>query len=111
MYEVHLDQFVLQCEVTYHEEVAPSPGIDTSDWDAYGYREMEFRLESGQVYDEDGAASDAGRNACAALAEKYAEYIEQQLWRLIETERQDVALFWSLMRKHSARPKIYARSG
>jgi hypothetical protein len=91
VYEVHLDQFVLQCEITFIEDVQPTPGIDTSDWDAYGYREMEFRVVSGQVYDESGVASDAGRNACAALAEKYAELIEQQLWRLIETERQDVA--------------------
>ncbi|XLM19284.1 hypothetical protein DKB71_33035 (plasmid) [Pseudomonas sp. PLMAX] len=91
VYEVRLDEFVLQCEVTYLEDVPPTPGIDTSDWDAYGYREMEFQVISGQICDEEGVAIDAGRNACAALAEKYAEFIEQELWRQIEKERQDVA--------------------
>lgn len=69
MYEVSIDEFVLQCEVTYLEDVPPTPGIDTSDWDAYGYRKMELQVISGQVYDEEGVATDAGRNACAALAE------------------------------------------
>lgn len=91
MFEVRLDQFVLQCEVTYLEDVPPTPGTDTSDWDAYGYREMEFQVISGQVYDEEGVATDAGRNAFAALAEKYAELIEQELWRQIEAARKDVA--------------------
>lgn len=90
-YEVNIDEYVLQCEVTSLEEVDPTPGTTTSDWDAYGYRELEFSVISGQVYDENGVANDAGRNACAALAEKYAEYIEEEIWRQIEAARQDVA--------------------
>lgn len=90
LYEVNIDQYCLQCEVTSLLDVPPNPEVTTSDWDTYGYRELEFRVVSGQVYDENGVASDAGRNACAALAEQYAEFIEEALWRQIETERQDI---------------------
>lgn len=90
-YDVNIDQYCLQCEVTSLLDVPPDPWATTSDWDAYGYRELEFRVISGQVYDDSGMASDAGRNACAALAEQYAEFIEEELWRQIEAERQDVA--------------------
>lgn len=90
-YEVNIDQYCLQCEMTSLLDVPPNPEATTSDWDAYGYREMEFRVVSGQVVDENGVASDAGRNACAALAEQYAELIEEELWRQIEAARHDVA--------------------
>lgn len=89
-YEVNIDQYCLQCEVIALLDVPPNPEATTSDWDAYGYRELEFRVVSGQVYDENGVATDAGRNACAALAEQYSELIEDALWRQIETERQDI---------------------
>jgi len=90
-FDVNIDQYCLQCEVNSLLDVPPDPTATTSDWDAYGYREMEFTVVSGQIYDEDGVASDAGRNACAALAEQYAELIEEDLWRQIEAARQDVA--------------------
>lgn len=89
-YEVNIDQYCLQCEVTSLLDVPPNPEATTSDWDAYGYHELEFRVVSGQVYDENGVATEAGRNACAALAEQYSELIEEALWRQIETERQDI---------------------
>lgn len=34
-------------------------------------------MESGQVHEENGMASDAGCNARAALAEEYTEFIEE----------------------------------
>jgi hypothetical protein len=46
---------------------------------------------SARIYDEHGVAIDAGRNACAQLAEDYAELIEEELWRQIKAARQDVA--------------------
>jgi len=52
---------------------------------------MEFRVVSAQVYDENGEATELGRNGCAALAEQYGELIEEELWRQIEAARQDVA--------------------
>jgi hypothetical protein len=91
VYDVCFDEYVLQCEVTYLEDEPPAPWATSSDWDAYGSREMEFIVISGQIINEHGVAIDAGRNACAAVAEKYAELIEDDLWRQLQANRQDVA--------------------
>jgi hypothetical protein len=55
---------------------AAHPAIWSSDRDAQGYCELEFRVVSGVIYDEQGQASEPGLNGCVALAERYAEYIE-----------------------------------
>jgi len=91
VFDVNVEEYTLKCEVTYMEEVAPAPWTTTSDWDAHGYRELEFSVVSGLVFDEDGNPSEAGRNACAAIAEKFAEEIEEELWRQIEAAREDAA--------------------
>lgn len=88
MYEVAFEDFVLQCEITELVDVEPNPATWTSDWDARGYRELEFRVISGVVYDENDVPSDLGRNGCAELAERYAEFIESELWRQIDAERE-----------------------
>lgn len=41
--------------------------------------EMEFEVVSGVTEDEDGNEEILGRNGCAAVAEQYAEEIEQKL--------------------------------
>ena len=89
IYDVNLDQYALQCEITELLDVPPNSWATTSDWDAYGYRELEFRVLSAQVHDENGEAIELGRNGCAALAEQYSELIEEELWRQIETARQE----------------------
>lgn len=52
MYEVAFESFVFQCEITELVDVEPNPATWTSDWDPRGYRELEFRVISGVVYDE-----------------------------------------------------------
>lgn len=81
MYEVAIEAegCVLQCEITDLVMEQPRPGLWSSDWDAEGYFELEFRVVSGIVYDEQGHAEDLGRNGCAVLAERYGEYIEEQI--------------------------------
>ena len=91
IYDVNLDQYALQCEVTELLDVPPDPWATSSDWDAYGYRELEFRVVSAQVYDEHGEAIELGRNGCAALAEQYGELIEEEVWRQIEAARREAA--------------------
>ena len=85
MYEVVIEAeaCTVQCEIIHLTLTEASPSAWTSDWDAQGYREMEFRVISGVVYDELGQASDLGRNGCAAIAERYAEFIEDDLWRQV----------------------------
>ncbi|NBA98220.1 hypothetical protein [Pseudomonas sp. R5(2019)] len=46
-YDVKIDQYCLQCEVTYLADVPPNPWITSSDWDAYGSHELEFTVVSG----------------------------------------------------------------
>jgi hypothetical protein len=91
LYEVNIEAFVLQCEVTELVDVEANPITWSSDWDGQGYRELEFRVLSGVVYDENDVPSDLGRNGCAELADRYAEFIESEIWRQIDAEREDVA--------------------
>jgi hypothetical protein len=89
VYEVAIEAegCVVQCEILDLVIAQPNPGARYSDWDAQGYREMEFRVVSGVVYDEHGVATDLGRNGCAALAERYGEFIEAEIWRQLDAER------------------------
>ncbi|WP_085618728.1 MULTISPECIES: hypothetical protein [unclassified Pseudomonas] len=88
MYEVTIENeaCVIQCEIIDLVVEEPRPGLWTSDWDAQGYRELEFRAVSGKWFDADGSEHDLGRNGCAEVADRYAEYIEQQLWEQIDAE-------------------------
>lgn len=93
MYEVAIEAeaCVLLCEISELLIEEGRPGVWSSDWDAQGYFELEFRVVSGVVYDEQGQASNLGRNGCAALAERYGEYIEEQILRQYQLQ-QDSAL-------------------
>ena len=85
---VCIEQYTLEVEITSCVSVAPNPSTWDSDWDYYGYREMEFEVISGSVFDEDGNETELGRNGCAGVAEQYAEDIEDRLWTLIEEKRE-----------------------
>ncbi len=88
MYEVAIEAeaCVVQCEITDLVIEEGSPSIWSSDWDAEGYRELEFRVVSGMACDEYGTTTDLGRNGCAAIAEKYAEFIEAELWHQFDIQ-------------------------
>lgn len=89
MYEVWVEgeASVLQCEVIDLVDEQSRPGTWSSDWDAQGYRELEFQVVSGQWLDPDGTSHDLGRNGCAELADRYAEFIEDELWHQIDAGR------------------------
>ncbi|MCY1412806.1 hypothetical protein D9M71_282240 [compost metagenome] len=89
-YEVIIEEFVLQCEIKHLEDVKPNRNSWDSDWDFFGYREMEFTVVSGTTYD-DGVPMDLGRNGCAAAAERYAEQIEELLWEQVDADRRERA--------------------
>ncbi|NMZ77523.1 hypothetical protein HBO32_30975 [Pseudomonas nitroreducens] len=88
-YTVSIEQYELTVKITYIVDVKGDRSTWDSDWDYYGYREMEFEVISGLVYDEDNNTEDLGANGCAALAEKYAEFIEEELWLQVDDERDD----------------------
>jgi hypothetical protein len=83
-YEVIIEDYVLEVFISAIVDVKPSPSNWTSDWDHDGYRELEFEVWSGFTYDDDRIPMDIGKNACAAVAEQYAEEIETELWRQID---------------------------
>lgn len=88
MYEVVIEaeSCVLHCDVTnLLDEPAHLTAWD-SDREALGYRELEFRATTGEWFDPDGTTHDLGRNGCAEVADRYAEYIEEQLWHQIDAE-------------------------
>ena len=85
--DIEAEACVIQCEITNLVTAEPQPGAWSSDWDAVGYHELEFRVVSGQACDTDGTSVDLGRNGCAELAERYAEYIEAELWRHLNAQQ------------------------
>lgn len=91
MYEVAIEAeaCVLQCEISDVFVAEANPLAWSSDWDAQGYREMEFRVISGIGYDEHGAPSELGRNGCAEIAERYAEFIEEEIWRQYDAQQRE----------------------
>lgn len=90
-YEVIIEDYVLQCKVTYCSVTKPNPSSWASPDDFYGHQELEFEVESGFMYDEDGGRVDMGRNACAGVAEQYAEEIEADLWERLKDEAECAA--------------------
>ena len=87
-FEIDLDEYLLSVEVTHCAVVEPDYRCRDSADDYYGYSELEFTITSGTVFDEDGNETDLGRNGCAAVAERYAEDIEDRLWSLIDEMRE-----------------------
>lgn len=88
-YTVSIEQYELTVKITHMEVVEGNSSTWASDWDYHGYREMEFEVVSGLIYDEDNNVEELGANGCAALAEKYAEFIEEELWLQVGDERDD----------------------
>ncbi|WP_095143280.1 MULTISPECIES: hypothetical protein [unclassified Pseudomonas] len=86
-YEVIVEGFVLQVEVTHCENTLPCPGSWNRDWDAQGCRELEFNVVSGICYDEDGIRMDVDPWALPLLAKQYGQQIETALWVEIDANR------------------------
>lgn len=91
-HKIELDEYVLQVEITDLTDIPPNPSSWDSPEDYYGCRELEFSVISGEVYDEDGKATDLGRNGCAAVSEMHAELIEELLWKIVDGEAENAAL-------------------
>lgn len=90
-FEIDLDEYRLAVEVTHCLDVKPDYRSWGSADDYYGYREMEFEVISGSVFDEDGNQTELGRNGCAAVADEHAERIEELLWTEIDARRREAA--------------------
>lgn len=102
-YEVIIEEFVLTCDISSVVSVKGNPNSWASPEDYYGYREMEFEIVTGYTYDEDGKPEDLGKNGCAAVAERLAEEIENELWELYEDEAACAAEDYAIDRAESLR--------
>ena len=89
-YEVIVEGFVLQVEVTNCENTPPNPHSWASDWDFQGSRELEFVVLSGITYDASGARQVVPGYECYQAGQLYEKQIEVDLWRQIDsrTKRQ-----------------------
>ncbi|MCF5057470.1 hypothetical protein GIW54_21945 [Pseudomonas proteolytica] len=81
-YEVIVEGYVLQVEVTYCDDVPPS-GI------ANGSREITFNVLSGTMYDADRIPMDVCQMELAVIAEskEYVPMIEKALWFEIDARK------------------------
>lgn len=81
-YEVIVEGYVLQVEVTYCDDVPPS-GI------ANGSREITFNVLSGTMYDADRIPMDVCQMELAVIAEskEYVPMIEKALWHEIDARK------------------------
>lgn len=81
-YEVIVEGYVLQVEVTYCDDVPPS-GI------ANGSRELTFNVLYGTMYDADRVPMDVCQLELAVIAEskEYVPMIEKELWFEIDARR------------------------
>lgn len=92
IHKIEVEDLVLQVEITDLTDIKGNPNSWDSPEDYYGCRELEFTVVSGVRIDEDGTASDLGRNECAAAAEMHAELIEDLLWQEIDDQAESDAI-------------------
>ena len=87
---VSLDNIILTCDV--HSYIKKSPDFNTldSDWDARGYEEIEFTVESALDLDEDGLPFDLGSKEIDKLLadEWFVKMVEKELIKIIEDEKE-----------------------
>lgn len=83
-YEVIVEGFVLDVEVTHCENTPPQPYNRDSDWDCQGTREIEFKVVQAITYDEDGVRMDPDV-PLSVLAQQFGAQIEQALWFEIDS--------------------------
>ena len=86
---VSIDEFEFEIEISSVTNVAPNSSSWDSDWDYYGYREMEFEVLGAVEYDEDGDSVELSKERCAELAERFADTIEEKLWDQLADEADD----------------------
>lgn len=86
MFEVIVEDYVLEVEVIHCENTPPSPASWNSDWDAQGCRELEFKVVSAITYNAQGQRQTV--SDCYDVARRHAQQIEVALWHEIDSRTQ-----------------------
>lgn len=89
-YEIGIDNIILTCDI--HSYIKKSPDFNTldSDWDAKGYEELEFTVESAIELDEDGLPFDLCSTEIDKLMadEWFVKLVEKEILKIIEAEKE-----------------------
>ena len=87
---LEIDNIVLTCDV--HSYIKKSPDFNTldSDWDAKGYEDLEFTVESALELDEDGIPYDLSSEEIDKLMadEWFVKLVEKEILKIIEAEKE-----------------------
>lgn len=89
-YEIGIDNIILTCDI--HSYLKKSPDFNSweSDWDYYGYEELEFTVESALELDEDGIPYDLSSTEVDKLMadEWFVKLVEKEILKIIEAEKE-----------------------
>lgn len=87
---VEIDNIILTCDI--HSYIKKSPDFNTldSDWDAKGYEELDFTVESALELDEDGIPFDLSSTEIDKLMadEWFVKLVEKEILKIIEAEKE-----------------------
>lgn len=90
-YEIGIDNIILTCDI--HSYIKKSPDFNTldSDWDAKGYEDLEFTVESALELDEDGIPYDLSSSEIDKLMadEWFVKLVEKEILKIIEAEKEN----------------------
>ena len=85
---LEIDNIILTCDI--HSYIKKSPDFNTldSDWDARGYEEIEFTVESALELDEDGLPFDLSSKEIDKLMvdEWFVKLVEKELIMALQAE-------------------------
>jgi hypothetical protein len=87
---VSIDNLILTCDVHSYIKKSPDFNTDGSDWDAKGYEDLEFTVESALELDEDGIPYDLSSKEIDKLMadEWFVKIVEEALIKIIEAEKE-----------------------
>lgn len=89
-YEIGIDNIILTCDIHSYEVVSPQGMTADDDWDAFGYTELEFTVESALELDEDGLPFDLSSTEIDKLMadEWFVKLVEKEILKIIEAEKE-----------------------
>lgn len=84
-YEVIIEEFVLQVEVTHCVNEPGDQNFWDSDWDHFSERELEFKVISAITYDQHGIRMDAKESEYGPAVKHFSPQIKVSIWQQIDS--------------------------
>jgi hypothetical protein len=80
---------VLEVQVTDYYVQRPLGRNADSDWDCYGYTDLEWKVLGGVAYEEDGTETILTLAEAEALASDYSEDIDSEILSEVDSAKDD----------------------